>query len=60
LFWLGQMGSLHDVYAGRNHANLASLLAMVLSVLTWAVLGALLVMAGAKGEMPGWAGVGTS
>jgi hypothetical protein len=57
LFWVGQMGSLHDIYAGRNHANLASLLAVVLSVLTWAVLVALLVMAGTKGQMPGWAGL---
>jgi hypothetical protein len=57
LFWLGQLGSLHDIHAGRNHANLASLFAVVLSLLTWAVLVALLVMAGTKGEMPGWTGL---
>jgi len=57
LFWLGQMGSIHDAYVGRNHANLASLFAVVLSLLTWVVLAALLVMAGTKGEMPGWAGL---
>ncbi len=56
-FWLGQLGSLHDIYGGRNHANLASLFAVVLSLLTWAVLVALLVMAATKGEMPGWAGL---
>ncbi len=56
LFWLGQLGSIHDIYVGHNHANLASLFAVVLSLLTWAVLVALLVMAATKGEMPGWAG----
>jgi hypothetical protein len=56
-FWLGQLLSLNDVYQGHNHANLASGLAVILSVLTWAVLAALLVMGATKGEMPGWAGL---
>jgi hypothetical protein len=55
-FWVGQMLNLNDIKTGGHGGeNFSDVFAVILSLFVWALVAALLLMGGMKGEMPAWA-----
>lgn len=57
-FFVGQMLNLNDMKTGGpGGENFSGVFAIILALLVWALLAALLIMAGVQGKMPAWAAV---
>ena len=53
VLWIGMLVSLNRPASGHDYG--AAILGVLATFLLWAVLAALLVMGGHKGDMPRWA-----